>query len=122
MVLPVRFLFSSSSLPTRLTAFEPPLLPSLFNFSRQPSALFPLFSSLPLPTSPFDSSNFGRGRRLPPHPSFHFTVKQRLDAHATDFAVIGGGGNNENFPEGEHYHYAAKLRKGERGQEVNFVE
>ncbi|GAA5941076.1 hypothetical protein JCM10213_001707 [Rhodosporidiobolus nylandii] len=70
-------------------------------------------------------ANFGRGRLLPPSPSFHFSVRERLAAGPSKAGGDGhafGEGNNQNFPEGEHYHFAARFRKGEGIEGVRWVE
>ncbi|GAA5852465.1 hypothetical protein JCM8547_006791 [Rhodosporidiobolus lusitaniae] len=64
-------------------------------------------------------ANLGRGRLLPPSPSFHFSVKERLEAHDADEF---GPGNNENFPEGQHYHFAARFRRGHGMEGVKWVD
>jgi len=65
------------------------------------------------------SSNNGRGRHLPPSPSFHFSVKERLDAHG---AAAFGPGNNENYPEGGRYQIKAHFSQGQGLGDVTFVE
>ncbi|GAA5933528.1 T6SS phospholipase effector Tle1-like catalytic domain-containing protein [Sporobolomyces koalae] len=64
-------------------------------------------------------SNFGRGRILPPNPSFHYSVKTRMEATAADF---GQYGNDENVYEGASYHPHARFRRGQSLAGVTFVE
>ncbi|GAA6016791.1 hypothetical protein JCM11491_001808 [Sporobolomyces phaffii] len=65
------------------------------------------------------SSNFGRGRLLPPNPSFHYSVKTRLEATGGDFARFG---NDENVDEGSSYEPHARFRPGQSLAGVKFVE
>ncbi|GAA5932959.1 hypothetical protein JCM3775_005276 [Rhodotorula graminis] len=64
-------------------------------------------------------SNNGRGRHLPPSPSFHFSVKERLEARG---AAAFGPGNNENYPEGGRYQIKAHFSRGQGLGDVTFVE
>ncbi|TNY20939.1 hypothetical protein DMC30DRAFT_228103 [Rhodotorula diobovata] len=64
-------------------------------------------------------SNNGRGRKLPPTPSFHFSVRERLSAVG---AAAFGPGNNANYPEGERYEIKARFAKGKGIEDVVFVE
>ncbi|GAA6049085.1 hypothetical protein JCM3770_003879 [Rhodotorula araucariae] len=65
-------------------------------------------------------ANRGRGRLLPRAPLFHVSVRERLAASG---AAAFGPGNNESFPEGEHYHFKARFPKRSTGMaSVTYVE
>ncbi|GEM08689.1 DUF2235 family protein [Rhodotorula toruloides] len=65
--------------------------------------------------------NFGRGRVLPAHPNFHYSVLERMSAAPAKLASEPG--NNENVPEGRHgYKPHARFREGRGMKDVRFVE
>ncbi|KAJ8293914.1 hypothetical protein OF846_003168 [Rhodotorula toruloides] len=65
--------------------------------------------------------NFGRGRILPSHPNFHYSVLERMSAAPAKLASEPG--NNENVPEGSQgYKPHARFREGRGMKDVRFVE
>jgi len=67
----------------------------------------------------YNSANLGRGRILPPNPSFHYSVKTRMQGTAEDF---GKYGNDENVEEGKSYEPFTRFRKGQGWTNVKYAE
>ncbi|GAA5990077.1 hypothetical protein JCM10908_005812 [Rhodotorula pacifica] len=61
-----------------------------------------------------------RSRRLPLSPSFHYSVKDRMNAQPEELAWAGRG-NNQNVPEKGGYQSRARFARGETIENVQWV-